>query len=264
MRKKVIICLCTSLALAGFLFSKPLVVNAADAAEPTIVEAAAGVKPDSFLYWIDTIFERISIWLQKGVENEVPRLLELAEEKLAEVEALALTDPVAAGEAAERYEKYLKEAVKKTEKAQKKENVDDLLQDLSDASMTHITAFVAIGAKAASMEQPYIDEAFDVIKEQEKNVLGLIQDDEKRTQAIEDILAFLKDQEEKIPPEIRDSIKTTLEDLITEIAQFVIDKGGDMLDSLSDQALEFARDQANQQLDKAKDSLIEKIEDIEL
>ncbi len=256
-----------SLVIGSMLFTVADSVRAEEVQkeETKIVDAKAGITPSSIFYWLDIVFERIGIWAQDNAEQEVHRLLALSKEKLAEVEHLAETDPTAAAEAAERYEKYLEEAVQKAGKAQKKnENVDALLQDISDQTLLHVAAFVDIGAKAAAVEQPYIEETFTVIEEQEKKIIESIQDEQKRADTIENILDFLEEQKDKVPPDVQENIQSTLEKLISNLSAYIVDKGEELLQSLNQKAVEFAREQANKQLDKAKEKIIEEIEEIEL
>ena len=58
---------------------------------PTQVSAAtnAGVKPGSFFYFLDTTFENISLFFTFNSENKAKKALEYADERLAEIEAVA-------------------------------------------------------------------------------------------------------------------------------------------------------------------------------
>lgn len=209
--------------------------NSADGSDEPPLTVSAGIDPSTALYWFDILFERIGIWLADGAAEEVPLLLQYADEKLAEAGKLAVTDPQAAAEASERYELYLEEAVKKAQGAQKDgEDVDELLQEISRRSLVHVEALIYIGYKAATWEQPYIEEAFNVIEEQQKEVIILIQDEEKRKQTIETVLTYLQEQREKIPPEVEENIRATLEMMISNISRFILTEGEIWFDILSD------------------------------
>ncbi|MFC1598334.1 DUF5667 domain-containing protein [Patescibacteria group bacterium] len=261
-------------AVIAFSCLTPTTALAAEEAEPATgditinidmpITVEAGVTPTSVFYWIDIILERINIWLADGTNEEVATLLQYADEKLAEAAELAPTDAQAAAEASERYEKYLKEAVDTASEAQKDgQDVDALFRTISDATLIHIEAFVSLASTAAQLEQPYIDEAFDEITEQEQEIILSIEDDAAQKATIENILSTLEEQRDKIPPEVEEEIKATLDNLIQAIANFVVEQGETLYEQLSDQAKDYLREQANIQLEKAKESIIEEIEELE-
>lgn len=246
----------------------------------------AGIGPGSSLYILDTIAERISIWFASGGEEEVAVLLKLAEEKIAESAQAAGTDEKAADVAARRYETYMKEAVEKAKKVGEQAasdktaeetteataeaaavataKTDELLFDIGAASYEHIDAFVAIGSHAATKESEYIDRVFSTLQEQEIEIIKGISNEETRAQSAENLLNFLQEKREQLPPGVEEQITKTLESLIGGIAAYIQAQGGALLDQLGDKAKEYAKQQAQQQLDKAKQQLIEKIDDIEL
>lgn len=249
-----LILLASALLGSIFFLIAPMSTHAAEDTEssPVVVNinVDAGIGPSSTLYILDTLFERIGIWLAGSTEEEIEVLLGLAEEKIAESAEAAGTDEEAADVAARRYEKYIAEAVKKAAAASDEEGedaqatADALLMQVGEASYTHIDAFVNIAGTAAAAESEYIDRVFTTLQEQEVAIIEGIQDEETREQAIENLQTFIDTQRDKLPPEVEEKLNAVFE-------------------SLLDKLKEFAKEQANKQLDKAKDQLIETIEEIE-
>src|SRR3990167_1895062 len=58
---------------------------------PTQASAAtnAGVKPGSFFYFFDTAFENVGLFFTFNSEGKAKKALEYADERLAEIEAVA-------------------------------------------------------------------------------------------------------------------------------------------------------------------------------
>ncbi|MBI5401027.1 MAG: hypothetical protein HZB12_02855 [Candidatus Yonathbacteria bacterium] len=58
---------------------------------PMQVSAAtnAGIKPRSFFYFLDTTFENVGLFFTFGSEGKAKKALEYADERLAEIEAVA-------------------------------------------------------------------------------------------------------------------------------------------------------------------------------
>lgn len=261
--KKIIPLLCALVCIVAF----PVSVEAKKKEKPVnvTINVNAGMTPSSSFYILDTLFERIGIWMAGGTDEEVDTLLKYANEKLVEMSDVAEDDEDAAATASKRYQKYIAEAVKKAKKGQKKGNdVDTELQKISSATLTHIDALIQVGGMAATAETPYIEESLEAIQEQEENVLPLIEDEEKRTAAALEIITFLQETEEKIPENVRDNIKKTFSTLIGGISNVIMEQGGALFSSLGESAKNFAREQANKKLDSAKEGIINKIEDFEL
>lgn len=234
---------------------KPITIN---------LNVNAGIGPGSSLYILDTIAERISIWFANGGEEEVDVLLKLAEEKIAESAAAAETDAKAADVAARRYEIYIKEAVEKAQKVDTTAKTDEMLFNIGAASYEHIDAFVAIGSNTAAQESAYIDRVFTTLQKQEIEIIEGITNEETRARSTENLLNFLQQKREQLPPGVEQQITSTLESLIGGIAAYVQAQGGALLDQLGDKAKAYAKQQAEKQLDSAKEQLIEKIDQIEL
>jgi len=56
---------------------------------PASAAANAGVKPGSFFYFFDTTFEKVNLFFTFNPEKKAKKALEYADERLAEIEAVA-------------------------------------------------------------------------------------------------------------------------------------------------------------------------------
>ncbi len=98
-------------AMIALLFI-PIIASAQEA-------VTAGVTPDSWLYFFDTVLDNLAVKLIPGTEHKIDRLLEIAEERLAETEAMAAEDNINAMNKAEvqhrdalsRADKYFSEFI---------------------------------------------------------------------------------------------------------------------------------------------------------
>lgn len=240
MKHSILACLCIAV-----LLSTPAVLHAEEEKPVQVnIQVNAGLGPSSSLYILDTLFERISIWLANTPEDEVDTLLKFANEKMEEMGEAAESDEKAATTASKRYQKYIAEAVKKAERAQKDgKDVDPQLQKISSESLQHISALVTVGEKVATAEAPYIEDALNTIQEQEKKVLPLIQDKDKRAEAVNEVVAFLQETEKRIPETVRNNIQETLSSLLKGISAVILEQGNVLLNSLGESAKEYVQRQ---------------------
>ena len=97
----------------------------------------AGTTPGSPLFFLDRFFEGIGTFFTFGEANKARRYLALAEERLAEAQALAeRQDNENTTEATELYEEQLAEAKERAERAGEL----DLEAEVTDATTRHISA----------------------------------------------------------------------------------------------------------------------------
>ncbi|MFH1426342.1 MAG: DUF5667 domain-containing protein [Candidatus Kerfeldbacteria bacterium] len=226
-----------------------------EAAAEAEADWVAGIKPTSVLYWLDTLFERIGLWAAQDAETRIQKLIKLQGEKLAEAEVVAGTDNRAAGEALERYEKYLKEAVKAADdEAEKDKDADELYAKISEMTIYHADALVRVGGKAAVAEQPYIEEAFAAIEEQNIKMILAVRDEKERAELFEQLLGGLQKQRDRIPPEVEENIRATMEKMIGSIAALIMDQGSEWVQYLSETLRQYAAEQATQYAEQLNQS----------
>ena len=96
---------------------------------------SAGVTPGSFFYFFDTTFENVSLFFTFNPEKKAQKALEYADERLAEIEAVAEEkNPDAVKTAIANYESNIALATEKSKEVKDKVEAEILLTDLS-----HIT-----------------------------------------------------------------------------------------------------------------------------
>src|SRR3989344_3668334 len=82
---------------------------------------SAGVKPGSFFYFFDTAFENIDLFFTSNPEKKAQKALGYADERLAEIEAVAEDkNPDAVKTAIANYESNVALATEKVKKVKKK------------------------------------------------------------------------------------------------------------------------------------------------
>ena len=84
------------------------------------LEEEPGIGPKSKMYWFDNMGDRIRFAFAFGNERKAQVGLEIAEERLAELEALNDTDPELLEKAQARYENYIERATEHMEKVEAK------------------------------------------------------------------------------------------------------------------------------------------------
>jgi hypothetical protein len=210
--------------------------RAREAGEP-VIEEPAGLKPSTVLYWLDVIAERLGIWLADSTAEEIGLLLQYADEKLAEAEALAAPDPQAAAEATERYELYLEQAVAKASRLDASDlEREVLLTAISTALTLQLQQAAALAGQAGvAADEPYLEELFTVFADQQLEIYQAVQEPDRRENLLADFLAAV-----------------------------VATGGSPAFDRWRELLLARLREQANQQLDALKPALIRQIEEFSL
>ncbi len=96
--------------------SQELMPNWPTESNDSHLEMDAGIGPKSRWYWFDNMGDRIRFAFAFGNEAKAQKALEIAEEKLAEIEALEDADPELVEKARARYERYIERATSHMEK----------------------------------------------------------------------------------------------------------------------------------------------------
>ena len=114
----------TSLVLAEENETEIVELNASEIVEidefETFELEEAGIGPKSKMYWLDNMGDRIRFAFAFGNAKKAEIGLKIAEEKLAEIEALEDADPELLEKARARYERYIERATEHMEKVEAK------------------------------------------------------------------------------------------------------------------------------------------------
>ena len=108
---------------AGLNVSEIVEINVSEIVEINVsetfeLEEDAGIGPGSRMYWFDNMGDRIRFAFAFGNVKKAQVGLEIAEEKLAEIEALEDADPALLDKARARYEQYIERATSHMEKVE--------------------------------------------------------------------------------------------------------------------------------------------------
>src|SRR3989344_1604600 len=94
---------------------------------------SAGVKPGSFLYFFDTAFENIDLFFTSNPEKKAQKALGYADERLAEIEAVAEDkNPDAVKTAIANYESNVALATEKSKEVKDKGQAETLFTSIAD------------------------------------------------------------------------------------------------------------------------------------
>jgi len=191
---------------AVFLFSIAGTARAQDVELPS-----PGITPDSPLYFLDTLGERLSLAFSRG-EGRAKKALAIAEEKLAEAEAMADEGNDEATETAvNRYGETISEAASVlAQAAQTGEGFDEALKSLiAKAASIHLDVLSRVYEKVPEKAQPALlkamekssqvgEEAFEAFdkKEVKEETQKQVQE---RLQEVEERLEQLREKGKPIP-----------------------------------------------------------------
>ncbi|MDP3710630.1 MAG: DUF5667 domain-containing protein [bacterium] len=202
------------------VFSLPVSASAA---------ISPGIKPGSFFYFFDTAFEKIGLFFTFNPEKKARKALEYADERLAEVEAVAGNKNTEAVKTAIiNYESNIAFAAEKAKDVGDKEKAEALLTSIADNTSKHQEVLTDILAKVPDEAKEAItraieasikghDEAMKKIAELKGEVEQLKQEvaelktkDEEREKVIEE-LSNKKSEVAPTPVPVKSSISQTPE-----------------------------------------------------
>lgn len=170
----------------------------------------AGLLPGHPFYFLDTLFEGVGTLFTPGDKAKAERFLGLAEERLAEAEALAEQGRSNRAEkATEKYEERLAKAVEKAEKAKAGgRNVDDVLAKIAEAAVRHQEVLAEVYERVPEQAKATIERVMAATAKGHETALSAVsgekQDEvrnqvEQETEDVEERLKELRGQGVPIP-----------------------------------------------------------------
>ena len=144
-----------------FLFSLEIGVLAQEIELPN-----PGLTPDSPFYFLDTLGEKIGMLFTFGSEKKAEKALQFAEEKIAEVEAMAEKNKIEALEKAnQNYQKYLGLANEKVKEAGiKGKDVERLVNLIKEKTSKHQEILSGVLEKVPEQAKSGIEKAIEMSK----------------------------------------------------------------------------------------------------
>jgi hypothetical protein len=167
---------------------------------PTRAFAAtsAGVKPGSFFYFFDTTFENVSLFFTFDSENKAKKALEYADERLAEIEAIAEEkNPNAVKTAIANYEGNIALATEKSKEVKDKGRAESLLTLIEDDSSKNQEVLAAILIKVPEEAREAITQAIEAGKKNQEEAAKQIVELKGEVEQLKQEVANLKTKDEE-------------------------------------------------------------------
>ena len=174
-----------SILAISLAFAAPMQASAA---------ANAGVKPGSFFYFFDTASENISLFFTFNPEQKAKKALAYADERLAEIEAIAEEkNPDAVKTALTNYESNVALATEKSKEVKDKGKAETLLTSIADNTSRNQDALSAVLNKVPEEAKAAIARAIEASKkgqeEATKQIAELKSEVEKLKKEVEELKA---------------------------------------------------------------------------
>jgi len=142
-----------SILLISLAFVAPMQVLAA---------SNAGVKPGSFFYFFDTTFENVGLFFTFNPEKKAQKALEYADERLAEIEAVAEEkNPDGVKTAIANYESNIALATKKSKEVKDKGQAETLLNSIADNNSRNQEVLASVLIKVPEEAKEAITQAIE-------------------------------------------------------------------------------------------------------
>src|SRR3989344_8099356 len=167
---------------------------------------SAGVKPGSFFYFFDTTFEQISLFFTFSPEKKVEKALAYADERLAEVEAIAEEqNSNAVKTAITNYESNIALAAKKSKEVQDKGKAENLLTLIANNASKNQEVLSAVLIKVPDEAKEAITQAIEASRKGQEEATRQIADLKSEVERLKNEVAELK--KEKIESQTSESEK---------------------------------------------------------
>ena len=188
-----------SILLISLAFVVPVQASAA---------TSAGLKPGSFFYFFDTTFENISLFFTFDSENKAKKALGYADERLAEIEAIAEEkNPNAVKMAIANYESNIALATEKSKDVKDKGQAESLLTLIEDNSSKNQEVLAAVLIKVPEEAREAITQAIEASRkgqeEATKQIAELRGEVEKLKQEVAELKAKNEAETAKAEAEAR-------------------------------------------------------------
>jgi len=158
---------------------------------------SVGIKPGSFFYFFDTTFEQISLFFTFSSEKKAKKALVYADERLAEVEALAEDkNPNAVKTAITNYESNIALAAKKSKEVQDKGKAENLLTLIANNASKNQEVLSAVLIKVPDEAKEAITQAIEASKKGQEEATRQIAELKSEVEQLKKEVAELKAKDE--------------------------------------------------------------------
>ena len=255
-----------------FIFILLLTTNIAIAQEEQLPDP--GILPDSPLYGLKKAAEAVGTFFTFGQEKKAERMLQLAEKRLAEAEAVGKEGKkTAADKAIKGYQKAIENAQIHARNAERKAEV---LEKVAEKTSKHLSILDKIKDKVPEQVKEAITKAKEASMNEQKKALRALSEDKPEKAAEINIKAAkdrLKRAKEKAEAGESEDVEEALEeyDEMTELSKELAEKDAeaaeDIAEDLNEQLLELdeiedaAPEDVKEKVKEKKSSSLEKQRD---
>lgn len=166
---------------------------------PNFIFAAteAGLKPGSFFYIFDTASEKVALFFTFNPEKKAKKALEYADERLAEIEAVAETNPDAVEGVLVNYESNVALATKKSKEVKGEEQEENLLNLITDNASKNQEVLSAVLIKVPEEAKAAITQAIEASKRGQEEARKQITELKQEVATLKQEVAELKEGNNK-------------------------------------------------------------------
>lgn len=159
---------------------------------------SAGVRPGSFFYFFDITFENISLFFTFDSENKTKKALEYADERLAEIEAIAEEkNPDAVKAAVANYESNMALATEKSKDIKDKIKAENLLTLIEDNSTKNQEVLSAVLIKVPEEARGAITQAIEASRKGQEEATRQIAELKGEVEKLKQEVADLKTKDDE-------------------------------------------------------------------
>ncbi len=161
-------------------------------------EASAGIKPGSFFYFLDTTFENISLFFTFDSGNKARKALEYADERLAEIQAIAEEkNPDAVKTAIANYESNVALATEKSKEVKDKNQAESLLTLIGNSTTRNQEILSAVLIKVPEEAKEAITQAIEASRKGHEEAARQIAELKGEVEQLKQEVSDLKTKDEK-------------------------------------------------------------------
>ena len=159
----------------------------------------AGVKPGSFFYFFDTASENINLFFTFNPEQKAKKALEYADERLAEIEAIAEEkNPGAVKTAIINYKSNIALATEKSKEVKDKGQAESLFASIADNASKNQEVLSAVLIKVPEEAKAAITQAIEASKKGQEEATKQIAELKGEIEKLKNEVTELKAKETKV------------------------------------------------------------------
>lgn len=194
-----------SILLISLAFIAPVQVSAA---------TNAGVKPGSFFYFFDTTFENVGLFFTFNPEKKAQKALEYADERLAEIEAVAEEkNPNGVKTAIANYESNIALATEKSKEVKDRGQAETLLNSIADNNSRNQEVLASVLIKVPEEAKEAITQAIEASRKGQEEATKQIAELKSEIEQLKQEVAELKKESNNPQANEVEKLKKQVEEL---------------------------------------------------